>query len=344
MKIIGIYAGNFQPPTKAHLQVYKRLKQISNTDTFIVTTDRTPTQDAPLNFGDKEQLWVREGVPASHIVKVKDWRKPEEVFNNFPEELTKAVFALNQSDYDLIANKKTHSKPESPDEQAKEVWLGLNGKINYFQPYKGNESTMEPLSKHAYAMLIDDTKISGKAVSTANIRSVLGSAKYDDNVKKKFFRFIFGWFDIGLYTLITSKFKNAHQVSGETSLAESVKPKVKSEIQRLVKEILMEILDEDYGAMNASLMTTNGPSTDNATTATTTTPAQQASDQAKTRADLVKQKKELEAKAKQNKQQRDNYQTTVQNYDSFQKKTDRDALDSVNKQISQPQSTITPTS
>jgi ribosomal protein S25 len=57
---------------------------------------------------------------------------------------------------------------------------------------------------------------------------------------------------------------------------------------------------------------------------------------------LVKQKKELEAKSKQNKQQRDNYATTVKNYDQFQKKTDRDSIDAVNKQISQPSQVTQP--
>lgn len=336
MKTIGIYPGTFQPPTRAHLNVYKALKQIAGTNTFIVTTDRTPTEDAPLNFGDKEQIWVREGMPASHIVQVKDWMNPIEVFNNFPEELTKVVFALNQKDADLVANKKSQTRPKLPQDKPKEMWLDRNGKFNYFQPYKGNESSMKPLSKHAYVLLIDDTKIDGKPVSTANIRSVLGSSKYDDNAKKKFFRFVFGWFDTGLYTLITSKFKDAHQVSDkEPKLTESIKPTIK----QLIKEILMEILDEDYGAMNSNLMTTNGPddSTNTNTTSTNNT-AQQTSDRASNRAELVKQKKELEAKSKQNKQQRDNYQTTVQNYDSFQKKTDRDAISAVNKQLSQPQS------
>ena len=42
MKKIGIYPGNFQPATKAHLEVYKRLKSMVGTDSFIATTDREP--------------------------------------------------------------------------------------------------------------------------------------------------------------------------------------------------------------------------------------------------------------------------------------------------------------
>ena len=76
MKTIGIYPGNFQPPTRAHYQVYRRLRQMVGTDVFIITTDRTPTPDAPLNYGDKEQIWVRHGAPAGHVVKVQNWKHP----------------------------------------------------------------------------------------------------------------------------------------------------------------------------------------------------------------------------------------------------------------------------
>ena len=95
MKTIGIYYGNFQPPTKAHLQAYKKLRAVSGADTFIITTDRTPTPEAPLNIGDKEQIWVRQGVPSNHIFNVQDWKKPQEIFGNFSDTQTKAVFALN---------------------------------------------------------------------------------------------------------------------------------------------------------------------------------------------------------------------------------------------------------
>src|SRR5579864_4229067 len=106
MKVIGIYPGNFQPATKAHLLAYKNLKQISGADTFVVTTDKTPTQDAPLNFGDKQQILVRHGVPASHVVQVNDWKHPDEVFRNFAEDKTKVVFALNNKEAESVIGRK----------------------------------------------------------------------------------------------------------------------------------------------------------------------------------------------------------------------------------------------
>ena len=54
---------------------------------------------------------------------------------------------------------------------------------------------------------------------------------------------------------------------------------------------------------------------------------------------LIKSKKQAEAEAKKNKQQRDQYATTVKSYDAFQKKNDREKLDNINKQIASPPDT-----
>jgi nicotinamide mononucleotide adenylyltransferase len=401
MKTIGIYPGNFQPPTRAHLEVYKKLRHVVGPDTFVVTTDRTPTQEAPLNFGDKEQVWVRHGLPASHIRKVDDWKHPLAIFNNFPRNHTKVIYALNPKEAEEIAKRKARlgqvdknklteppkapihefiepRQPEHPDtdseedeedpekvftkthpeqDENKEVWLDTEGKLNYFQPYKGNEHTMKPLSEHGYVLIIDDTRIEGKPVSTANIRQVLGSPRYEDNEKKKFFRFIFGWFDVGLYTLMTSKFRQAHQVSipdeeravSMPSMASMVRgsvapkspvpnpqaplrkeSKVKSQLQKMVREMLGEIMDEEY---STSINEPDSSTNMTAGTEPLKSPAQQRSDAQKAKVDLVKQKKEAEAKAKENRQRRDQYSTTVKSYDSFQKKNDRDSIDAINKKI-----------
>jgi nicotinamide mononucleotide adenylyltransferase len=307
MKTIGIYPGNFQPPTRAHLEVYKKLKQIVGPDTFVVTTDRTPTEAAPLNFGDKEQILVRHGIPGSHVIKVEDWKHPLVIFNKFSKEHTKVVYALNPK-------------------EAAQLQLNNQDETKYFQPYEGKEN-MDTLDKHAYVLIVDDSKIDNKPVSTANIRQALGSDKYTPDEKKKFFRFIFGWFDIGLYTVVTSKFRQAFQASSPDNQGPTLKNEgLKSQLQRMVREIM----DEEYGM--ASDVENTGR--DDAGTDVSKTLNQQKNDLAKQRVDLVKQKKEAEAKAKQNKQQRDQYSTTVKSYDSFQKKNDRDAIDTINTQLS----------
>jgi len=403
MKLLGIYPGNFQPPTRAHFDAYKRLKSIVGSDTFIATTDRSPTPEAPLNYGDKEQIWVRHGIPASHIRKVDDWKNPIVIVSNFSRTHTKVIYSLNLKESEELMKRKvrlgqveksklikpsmhesikelnptdveddSEESEEDPEQSSlkihpesnenKEVWLDSKGNMNYFQPYKGNEHDMRPLSEHGYVLIDNDTEIEGKLISTANIRQALGSQRYDDDAKKKFFRFVFGWFDVGLYTLMTSKFRSAHQVSipdeekprampsmsslirgktnpqiSATTSQPTVKRDAKSQLQKMVREMLGEILDEEYST------DINTPdSTDNMTSglAKQKTPAQQKSDAQKQKVDLVKKKQEAEAEAKKNKQQRDQYATTVKSYDNFQKKNDRDKLGAINKQLSQKSSPI----
>jgi nicotinamide mononucleotide adenylyltransferase len=335
MKKIGIYPGNFQPATKAHLEVYKRLKSIVGPDCFIVTTDREPTPDAPLNFGDKQQILVRHGVPSNHIIKVSvlpidnigrvnEWR-PNEIFNNFSAEQTTAICVFNEKDAATFLRQKG------------------NEKSKYFQPYKGNENLLRPFKEHAYVMVLDDSRIDGKPISTSNIRKVLGSPKYNDNQKKKFFAWIFGWFDIGLYKLMVSKFRMAMQ---SATMEESVKSKLpvvtlKRRLEELVYEILREeTMDEDYST------TINDPSSSSTNNLTggmngndEESPAQQKANAAKTKQDLVKKKQKAERELK-------GLRTDLQwkQADVLRKRKDelpgkRKEIDAINKQLSTASST-----
>jgi hypothetical protein len=257
MKTIGIYPGNFQPPHRGHLYVYKKLRQLVGPETFVATTSKTPTPEAPLNFGEKENIWVRHGVPASHVVKVEDWHHPQEVYQKFSPKHTTAVFILNQKELEAL---RIHPATI----ENKQVWNDNNNKPSYFQPYTGNEATMKPFETHGYVQVMDDNVIEGKPISTANVRKALGSPQYTDDQKKKFFQWAFGWFDIGLFQELTSKFKLA-QSSTDTeqepvampslaSLVRTEKPPQtpapapptdnKAKLQQTIKEIVKEMLEE----------------------------------------------------------------------------------------------------
>ena len=388
MKKIGIYPGSFQPPVRSHYEVYKRLKSLVNDDeVFVATTDREPIVDAPLNFGDKEQIWVRHGVPSSHIMKInslptddveraQDWR-PVEIYNKFSPQYTVAIIVLNEKETSIFSRRKTNvnsdemgdelkeiyeelsrtqgnlsdknSSPEKKDEPKekaqKEVWLDSKGKPQYFQPYRTNENSLKSITEHAYIVVMDDTKIQGNPISTDNIRMVLGSTRYNEEQRKKFFRWAFGWFDVGLYQLIVYKFRNAHQVaypsdvSTNNNKASAVPTGIneptpkqqiqnpKRKIQEIVREILKKMVDEDYSSSTTTTATSGDTTSPSDSSNTSTSTSQSSSDINKQKQDLIKQKRELESKGKQDKQQRDNYETTVKNYDKFQKKTDRDAID-----------------
>jgi hypothetical protein len=271
MKTIGIYPGNFQPAHRGHVLTYKKLRQLVGPESFIATPSRTPTPDAPLNFGEKENIWVRHGIPASHVVKVDDWKHPQEIFQKFSPKHTNAIFIINPKEFESL---RLHTDLKDN----KELWVDGFGKLSFFQPYKGNESKMEPFEKHGYVQVEDDNTIDGKPISTANVRKALGSPQYTDEQKKKFFQWAFGWFDIGLFQELTDKFKLAHsssdieqQPTAMPSLASLIRPeqpvaapapavdKTKEKLQQTIKEIVKEMLEE---FMPPPSMTPNGYSMD----------------------------------------------------------------------------------
>lgn len=271
MKTIGIYPGNFQPSHRGHVLVYKKLRQLVGPEAFIATTSRTPTPDAPLNFGEKENIWVRHGIPASHVVKVEDWQHPQEIFQKFSPKHTTAIFIINQKEFESL-------RLRSDFKDNKQVWVDTTGEPSFFQPYKGNETSMQPFEKHGYVQIMDDNMIDGKPISTSNVRKALGSPQYTDDQKKKFFQWAFGWFDIGLFQELTDKFKMAHSSSDTeqeptampslASLVRSEKPvpspapavnKTKEKLQQTIKEIVKEMLEE---FMPPPSMTPSGDSPD----------------------------------------------------------------------------------
>lgn len=298
MKLIGIYSGRFQPPHKGHLGVYKQLKQIVGPDTFIATTDKQPTPDSPLNFGEKQQIWVRHGVPSSNVVKVKNTYSPVEITQNFMPDTTTAVFALGSKDIARFGDRK-----KKDEKTGKMVWLKADGTPQYFQPYKGNENDMEPLSKHGYVLVIDDIRIDGKPISGTNVRDALSSPKFTEDQKKKFFHWAFGWYDPSLYQLLVDRFSEATKASAPEiekmpSMASMIN-KPQSAIssqpkQRTIsKNVLQNVVAEILGELSISpLLTPQGGSSQTSTMNTSVTQRARSAEQAKI--DAVKAKQQAE--------------------------------------------------
>jgi hypothetical protein len=215
---------------------------------------------------------------------------------------------------------------------------------------------MKPLKEHGYVLIIDDTKVNGHPVSTQIIRQYLGSSLYTEDKKKKFFRLIFGWFDIGLYTLVSSKFKQGYQVSSNEKSPEEEAPAVqrnppttipqsrvpssafRENITKLVHEILKEIMDEDYSSTMTS--TTGGDSMASALDVQKN-PSQQRADAAKQKLALNKEKqlatKELDTMKKDVKWKEADLRTKR----TMTLKQQQDKIDALNKQISNPDTTTT---
>jgi hypothetical protein len=160
---------------------------ITGNDTYVSTSGKVELPDSPLTFGEKQQIWVRHGIAPDHIVQTKSPYKSLEITQKYDPDKTSVIFALGQKD-------------------AERLRVDQGG---YFKSFNGNTSQLDPLSKSGYVLIIPEieTMVDGKTLSGTAVRQMLGSDKYTDEQKEKFFRYIFGWYDIALFKDLTQKFK-----------------------------------------------------------------------------------------------------------------------------------------
>lgn len=225
MKTIGIYTGQFQPPHQGHFAAYKKLRSVAGRDTFVVTTDRDPTLEAALHFGDKEQILVRHGVDDAHIRKVRDLNNPTEVLDNFDPETTVVIYALNPKE----AQRRLASS-------------------NYYQPLSSASKNL-PFKSAAYIIPVNDDLVYKNRVYTSkNIREALGSQRFSNKSKQNWFKHFFGWFDLGLFELLKNKYENAHSAADGTEI------NIKEELAKEICNILNELMSS-----SSTLSITSGP-------------------------------------------------------------------------------------
>lgn len=211
--VIGIYPGRFHPPHRGHLNAYNFLKGITGNDTYVSTSGKVELPDSPLTFGEKQQIWVRHGVAPDHIIQTKSPYKSLEITQKYDPDKTSVIFALGQKD-------------------AERLKVDQGG---YFKSYPGNTNNLDPLSKHGYVLIIPESTsmVDGKILSGTAVRQMLGSDKYTDDQKEKFFRYIFGWYDIALFKDLTQKFKY-------NKVNESIESKIKRIIALLKEDAIKD--------------------------------------------------------------------------------------------------------
>lgn len=274
MKTIGIYPGRFQPPHKGHLEVYRKLKSIAGPETFVVSTNKIDPPNSPLTFAEKEQVWVKHGVPSNYIVQVKNGYTPTEVVSKHPGAAV--IFALGEKDKQRLVYTTTMVN-------GKETWMLKNGKPGYFQPYEPNKNNMETGDKRGYVIIFDDVKIDGKDISGTDVRNALGSKTQTDENKRKFFQWAFGWFDPSLYKLLTDKF-SSHDTNFKPS-----EPNLREYIENLIRECIVELLGPPPSSTPGGMSST----TINLSS-TTDEPDKSEEDLAKAKIDAQNAKKQVE--------------------------------------------------
>ncbi len=226
--VIGIYPGRFHPPHRGHLNAYNVLKLITGNDTYVSTSGKVELPDSPLTFGEKQQIWVRHGIAPDHIVQTKSPYKSLEITQKYDPDKTSVIFALGQKD-------------------AERLRVDQGG---YFKSFNGNTSQLDPLSKSGYVLIIPEieTMVDGKTLSGTAVRQMLGSDKYTDEQKEKFFRYIFGWYDIALYQDLTQKFKY-------NKMNESIVSKLKRIVDLLKEDAIKDaIKDATKKTKNAAVI------------------------------------------------------------------------------------------
>jgi hypothetical protein len=144
MNIIVIYPGRFHPFHLGHKASYDYLtKQFGDNAVYIATSDVQAPITSPFSYADKVEMMTALGVPAGHVVKVKNPYQAKEITDSLTTEekaTTALIFAVSEKDMQ---------------EGSARFQFGTkkNGEPTYLQPMPENKKQMQPMNQHAYVMV-----------------------------------------------------------------------------------------------------------------------------------------------------------------------------------------------
>ena len=189
-KVIGIYAGRFQPFGPHHKKVYEWIKKQFD-DAYITTSDKKGLPRHPMNFKEKKRHIVKMGIPSNKVQMERIPYVASGVLKKFEKDTTAVVYIFGAKDADRL---KGGTKK--------------GGGKTYYQDYKKNKNNLEPAWKHGYILTAPHVSIKagGMEVSGTAMRQLLGSPKYADDRERRFKKF-FGYFDKGVFSMMVNKFK-----------------------------------------------------------------------------------------------------------------------------------------
>ena len=194
-KIVGIYGGRFQPFGPHHYKTYKWLQKHCD-DAYITTSAIKKPPRHPMNFKEKVRHMVKMGVPSSKIVQERTPYVAENVLKKYDSETTAVIYIFGEKDAGRLSGGKKK-----------------DGGAKYYQDYKKNKTDLKGYEEHGYFLTAPHISISvgGKEVSGTAMRELLGSSKIDDSDREKLFKKMFGYFDKGVFTMMTNKFKKIYK-------------------------------------------------------------------------------------------------------------------------------------
>jgi len=193
--LVGVFSGRFQPFGRHHFEAYKQLKSITGQNTYIGTSNVIDNKKSPFTFQEKKTIISKYGIPSSHVVQVRNPYAPEEILKKYDAKSTALVVIFGAKD------------------------AGRLGQGKYFLPYSSNAGKLEGYKDHGYFIIAEhvSVKVQGKEMSGTEMRNLLASTDISREEKTKTFKEIFGWYDKGIFDMVTDRL--------EANLKESIKRK-----------------------------------------------------------------------------------------------------------------------
>jgi hypothetical protein len=140
MNYLVIYPGRFHPFHLGHKASYDWLtNQFGENNVYIASSNVQDPETSPFSFGDKATMMTKLGIPAGHVVNVKNPYQATEITSMLSDEEkanTALVFAVSAKDAERFnfAPKK-------------------DGTPAYLQPVPANKKSMKPMTKHGYVAI-----------------------------------------------------------------------------------------------------------------------------------------------------------------------------------------------
>ena len=211
--VVAIYPGRFQPMGRHHAEAFRWLQsQFGEENVYIATSNKVAPPKSPLNFEEKKQAMIAQGIPESQIVQVKNPYKAEEILGSYNPETTAVAFMVGQKDMKEDPRFRVGEKK--------------SGGATYFQEFESNIKNLKPFSEHGYLVVAPHVSLDiagyGEMCGTS-CRAALADGD------RQLFANVMGFFDENLFNLFKKKF-----VSGT----------LKEEVERMPLGIFLGIIEE----------------------------------------------------------------------------------------------------
>jgi hypothetical protein len=173
LNYLVIYPGRFHPFHQGHKASYDWLiDQFGENNVYIASSNVQDSATSPFEFGDKVKMATKLGVPAGHVVNVKNPYQATEITSTLSDEEkanTVLIFAVSAKDAERFnfAPKK-------------------DGSLGYLQPVPDNKKGMKPMTQHGYVAITPTVNFRVKgadANSASEIRKIYRGGNNNDRLR-----------------------------------------------------------------------------------------------------------------------------------------------------------------